>query len=101
MSKNCSYTSFVLNNSTIEYQGWKVKVTQNLLTVEKCDEIRIYDLPDFETMVHDEEYIYITLKDGTLYQYKMEEDDFFVGDKFDLEGEHIDTLACHVFGEDC
>jgi hypothetical protein len=100
MSNNCSYTSFVLNNSTIEYQGWKVKVTQNLLTVEKCDEIRIYDLPDFETMVHDEEYIYITLKDGTIYQYKMEVDNFFAGDMFDKEGNHIDVTACHVFGEE-
>lgn len=84
----------------INYQDWKVEVTGRLLTVEKLGEVREYDLPYFETIEHSGEYIFITLKDGTLYQYKMEVDDFFVGDKFNSGGEQIDTLACHVFGEE-
>ncbi len=84
----------------IEYNGWKVKVTEGLLTVEKLGEVREYYLPDFETITHNEEYIYIELKDGTLYQYKMEVDNFFAGDMFDKEGNHIDVTACHVFGEE-
>jgi hypothetical protein len=84
----------------IDYKDWKVKVEQNLLIVEKLGEMREYDLPEWKTAEHNMEYIYITLPDDSLIQFKMEIDDFWVGDKFDSEGEYIDTLACHVFGEE-
>jgi len=84
----------------ITYKDWEVIITEGLLTIEKLGEVREYDLPDFETIIHDYEYIYITLKDWTIYQYKMEVDNFFAGDMFDKEGNHIDVTACHVFGEE-
>ena len=84
----------------IDYKDWKVKVEQNLLIVEKLGEMREYDLPDWKTATHDNDYVHITLPDDSLLQFKMEEGDAWIGDKFDSEGEHIGTIACHVFGEE-
>ena len=84
----------------IEYENWKVEIKSDMLIVEKFNEVREYDLPNWKTVTHKGGYIYIILEDKTTLQFKMEEEDFFVGDKFDEEGEHIDTIASHVFGED-
>ena len=83
----------------LEYKNWKVHIKKNILTVEKRNEVREYDLPNWKTITHKEDYLNIILKDKTKLQFKMEEGDFFVGDKFNKEGEHIDTIASHVFGE--
>ena len=85
----------------VEYESWKVEINNNLIVVEKSGEAREYDLPDWKTVAHDLEYIYVTLPDDSLLQFKMEVDNFWVGDKFDNEGEFVDSIACHVFGEDC
>lgn len=36
---------------------------------------------------------------GGFYQFKFEIDHFFVGDVFDIDGNHNRSFACHVFGE--
>lgn len=46
------------------------------------------------------EYLYIFVEGGKVYQFKFEENKFLVGDVFHAEGEHLDSFACHVFGED-
>ena len=84
----------------IDYKDWKVKVEQNLIIVEKLGEMREYDLPEWKTVTHDNDYIHITLSDESFLQFKMEEGDAWIGDKFDNEGEFVDPIACHVFGEE-
>ncbi len=84
----------------IEYENWKVEINNKSLVVEKCDEVREYDLSEWKSCEHVMEYIHITLLDDSLLQFKMEVDNGFVGDKFDKENEFVETIACHVFGED-
>jgi hypothetical protein len=84
----------------IIYKDWEVDIKSKTLTVTKKDESREYDIPEEREIEVKDEYIWLTLKDGTLLQFKMEEDNFFVGDEFNKEGEHVDSIACHVFGEE-
>ena len=84
----------------IQYDGWDVVIEGNLLTVTKKGESREYDLPDYTKVEQEGEYIFITLPNGNCQQYKMEFDDFFVGDLYDSDGEFIDSIASHVFGEE-
>ena len=62
---------------------------------------RIYDIPetvtDFKT---EDQYVHIYVEGGKYYQFKFEEDMFFVGDIFDANDEFLDTFACHDFGDD-
>lgn len=84
----------------LNYKDWKVKIDGQLMTVIKNNETREYDLPEYESITVKDEYITIQSKDFYT-QFKMEEDSFFVGDKFDNEDdEFIDSVASHVFGED-
>ncbi len=69
----------------IDYKDWKVKVEQNLLIVEKLGEMREYDLPEWKTATHDNDYVHITLPDDSLLQFKMEEGDAWIGDNFNNE----------------
>jgi hypothetical protein len=82
----------------IKHEDWNVEINNNLLIVEKYEEAREYDLPEWKECEHVMEYIYLTLLDDSLLQFKMEVDDFWVGDKFDSQGEFIEPIACHVFG---
>ena len=66
-----------------------------------CDgESRMYTIPepvtDFKV---EDEYVFIYVE-GKYYQFKFEFDKFLVGDIFDNEGNHLDTFAHHVFGEE-
>ena len=86
-----------MNSIKINHEDWKVEIKPNTIVVEKFGEQREYDLPDWSTCEHDKEYIYITHEDNSLTQFKMEEDNFWVGDKFDDEGCFVETVANHVF----
>lgn len=90
-----------MKNVSIKYEDWTVVINNNLMTVEKSGEVREYDLPNWKTVEHNLEYIYITLPDDSLLQFKMEVDNGLIGDKFDSEGDFVDSIACHVFGENC
>jgi len=64
---------------------------------------RIYDIPepvkDFKV---EDNYVFIYVDDPevSFYQFKFEEDMFFVGDKFDANDEHVGDFACHAFSDD-
>ena len=64
-------------------------------------ESRTYDIPekiiDFKV---EDEYCCIYVEGGNYFQFKFEVDMFLVGDIFNKDGEHLDTFACHTFGED-
>ena len=66
-----------------------------------CDgESRMYTIPEPVTeMKVEDEYCFIYVE-GKYYQFKFEFDKFLVGDIFDNEGNHLDTFAHHVFGEE-
>lgn len=66
------------------------------------DSDRIYDIKQKNDGIEYDkafpEYFTIKTKDFD-YQFKFEENDCFIGDKF-KEGEIIDTVACVEFGEE-
>ena len=70
------------------------------LTVTKVGETRVYDLPRVTKIEHNLEYIFLTHDGGLFTQVKFEEGNFLVIDRFDKEGEHVDSIGSHVFGED-
>jgi hypothetical protein len=89
----------------VDQQGYKWRVTVDTvgetLSVWCEDEGREYDLPHkVASIIHDEEYLYITGENGNIAQYKFEYNQFFVGDLTDKDGEHLEELAMWVFGED-
>jgi hypothetical protein len=84
----------------ISYEGWEVVIEDNLLTVTKEGETREYTLPEHTKIEQESEYIFVSLYNGNFIQYKMEDDDFFVGDLFTSDGEFIESVASHVFGEE-
>jgi len=67
-----------------------------------CDgESRTYIIPEMIVKTEKKlEYVFIYTENNKQYQFKFEEDKFLVGDIFDMNGEHLDTFASHVFGED-
>lgn len=71
------------------------------LIVSKFGESRVYDLEHRTTKFeHDHEYVFLETEDGGFYQFKFEENHFFVGDLFDKDGTHLGSVACHVFDEE-
>jgi len=84
-----------------DYAGWKAALSfDNELTVTKLRETRVYDLDIVTKIEHNLEYIFLTHEDNSFTQIKFEEGDFLVLDKFDVEGEFIDSIGSHVFGEE-
>ena len=71
----------------------------NILTVECKDETREYQLEPIIKIEHENEYLLLYMKDNSYYQFKFEDNLFFVGDIFDVDGEHLDTFASYVFDE--
>jgi hypothetical protein len=89
----------------VSYGEWDFKLSGKLVEVTHVghDETRQYGLPDslnIKSVEHSREYVYINADDGGFYQFKFEEGDFLVGDIFDKNGEHINSFASWVFGED-
>ena len=89
----------------IEYIGvdnvrWSVTLGfDDILTVECKDETREYQLDPIVHIEHNKEYLFLYMEDKSFYQFKFEENLFFVGDIFDKDSEHIDTFASYVFDE--
>lgn len=84
-----------------DYAGWKATLSfDDELTVTKVGETRVYDLPRVTKIEHNLEYIFLTHDGGVFTQVKFEEGDFLVIDRFDKDGDHIDSVGSHVFGED-
>ena len=87
------------NLANVSYEGWKLTVDEESVTVEKDGEERIYDLEDIVDTMHEDEYVTLRMDDGGFYQVKFGEDNFLVIDLYDNEGEFVDTIGNHVFGE--
>jgi len=64
---------------------------------------RIYDIaePVKDFKVEDNYvFIYVDAPDVSYYQFKFEEDMFFVGDKFDADDEHVSEFGCWAFSDE-
>jgi phosphomevalonate kinase len=76
---------------TIDFDG--------IINVTNSNETREYKIDENITKIeHNTEYVFVYVEGGNFYQFKFEVDNFFVGDIFDENGEHIDTFANYVFG---
>lgn len=95
----------------VEYQGWTAELKGKILTITKDGESREYDIKEKNNGIEHkpgEPYFFIkTVSNGFYYQFKFEEGNFFVGDKFQnnigdtfpTSDKHQEEFACHVFGE--
>jgi hypothetical protein len=89
----------------IEYQGWTAELIGKILTITKDGESREYDIKqrnngiEYAKGVNPEYFIIRTIDDVFYYQFKFEENNFFVGDKYFNNDEHLGEFASHVFGE--
>jgi len=88
----------------IEYDGfdglWKMEVTyDHKIIVSKSGESREYQLPILTKIEHDVEYVFLTTENNDSIQVKFEIDNFLVIDKFDKDGEFLESIGAHVFGE--
>lgn len=62
-------------------------------------EMRTYTIPEPITNIeHDSDYVHLYVGDK-FYQFKFEVNNFLVCDIFDIEGEHIEEFASHVFDD--
>lgn len=88
----------------IEYQGWTAELIGKVLTITKDGESREYDIKEknygIEYNEGEECFAIRTKGDGFYYHFKFEEDNFFVGDKYSNDDEHLGEFASHVFGEE-
>jgi hypothetical protein len=82
---------------------WKLVLLDQKIIVTCDKESRVYDIPepvkDFKT---EDNYVFIYVENPefSYYQFKFEEDMFFVGDRFDANDEHVGEFACWAFGEE-
>ena len=91
-----------MEKQTITYNGWIVELKGEILTITKDGESREYDIKEKNKGMergYSPEYFYIKTEEGFYYQFKLEVDNGFVGDKFSDDDEFLDTFACHTFGE--
>jgi hypothetical protein len=91
----------ITNMNKITYKGWIAELSGNILSVSKNNETREYLVDKNNNGIEYEvgEYFFIRLSEGFYYQFKFEENDFFVGDLFDKDDELIREVASYVFGE--
>jgi len=89
----------------IEYkdlQGnlWDLMVNDTDIEISCNGEARTYEINDINAIDHDHEYVFL-YEYGTksFYQVKFEENKFLVIDKFDVDGNHEESIGSHVFGE--
>ncbi len=83
----------------ITHKGWCVSIVKGEMTVTKNTIKRHYSLtyPN-GGLEHKKgsEYFYVQCEDH-YYQFKFEDGDFFVGDMFSHENEHLKDIASYVF----
>jgi hypothetical protein len=68
----------------IKHRGWNLQIN---------------DVDEIIDIQQGEEYIHLQHEGCIFTQVKFEVDNFLVIDKFDREGDHIDSIGSHVFGE--
>ena len=78
---------------------WFITVGYQDILVMKDSEKRFYDL-DIDSYEHEGDYLFLYKEDGGFYQVKFEIGNFLVIDEFDVNGEFIDSIGSHVFGEE-
>jgi hypothetical protein len=88
--------------NTISYNGWGAELHNGNLYVTKLGEERVYSVPknNFGLEAEDDKIGYFTIRTKLRkYVFKFEDNNLFVGDKFDNHDNHLDSIACHIFGE--
>lgn len=87
----------------INHNGWTVLLIGTDLIIYKNEEQRTYKIKEDNNGLEykeGEEYFYIRTKKGFYYQFKFEENNFFVGDKFRDDDEYLETISMYTFGEE-
>ena len=91
----------------LTYNQWSMIINTDNNTVEVTndetnpDYTRVYDIDGTIKMIEQtNEYVMIFLEDTYHFQFKFEDGNMLVGDLFDENGDHVDDVACFVFGED-
>lgn len=94
-----------MNTNKVTFNQWTAELIGKELHVSNSNfpnETRIYDVPQKNNGIEYDktfpEYMYIRTK-NFYYNFKFEEGDFFVGDKFTNDNEEMGSVASHVFGE--
>ena len=91
----------VITYEGFNYERWVLSVLfDNSIAVVCNGERRVYKLDDIVHIEHHIEYVTLTHPDNTFTQVKFEIDNFLVIDLFNKDSEHIESIGCHVFGED-
>lgn len=94
---------------SLNYKGWHLdimydefhRVNQVTITKDLIADNRTYNIvEEIEKVEHSNEYVYIYVEGGDYYQFKFEDGDFIVGDKFDSDDELIEEFAHYILGED-
>lgn len=84
----------------ITYKHWIATLEGKTLTITNGGEQREYTIKEKNMgLEQNGEYFYIRTQEGFYYQFKFEEGDFLVGDKFSNDDEFIGEFASFVFGE--
>jgi len=83
---------------TINYNGWNMEIKDTSVTVSKSGDTYVYDVPPYEAVKHENEYVFFYMSDE-MYQFKFEENNFLVGDVFDKDKEHVKVFANRIFAE--
>ena len=83
-----------------EGKYWSMYRDVHRFTFERVGEIREYSLPEVVKIDINREYVYLEKLDNSYYVLKFEEGNFLVIDEYNEEGIHLDSIACHVFGEE-
>jgi len=85
----------------IKHGDWKLQLNSNkLITIKKLGESREYDVDEIIEVQQEDEYVFLQHEGCSFTQVKFEEDNFIVIDKFDANGDSLDSIGSHVFGEE-
>lgn len=83
---------------TFEFCGWELELSfDDKITVTKNEIGRVYDLEKVYSVEQRNEYVLFTHQLGAYSQVKFEEGNFLVIDKFNLNDEHVESVASWVF----
>lgn len=86
-----------MNTNSVTYNGWLAELKGKELEVTKDGKTRVYDIKQKNDGIEYDssmpEYFVIRTK-SFYYNFKFEENNLFVGDKFTNNNDHSNEFAC-------
>ena len=96
-----------MKTKEFKYNNWQMIVHEDgTIEVTILGEVREYKISEPMSRIEQEkdypQYVRIDVQDDKIgyYLFKFEDNDFFVGDIWTEDNEHIEEFAMHVFGEE-